>query len=260
LAVSAAIVEKLEPRIRKTAQRQLIKFGPYKLKASGGGKGGGMDSTLMGQAIMVNIKDAFCNQKGQSCTVLAGKVSTMFTNGKEATPAAGVYIHHILSSDTTKKQSPWLSTCNRPTSPGASINAITGGTGFVGAGEDSSDGGAMYTTEDGSQNSGFHVGAKDNFVAWAQIVNYNKEAKDIYITYDLEWVPGIQGDDVKTVLLSVTSCSTMIKMSEMGPTNTTSGKFYFMEEGKVFRARGHLHGILDFSIIRRWKKNTNQCE
>jgi hypothetical protein len=74
-------------------------------------------------------------------------------------------------------------------------------------------------------------------------VNYNTEPKDIYITYDLEWLPGIQGDDVKTVLLSVTSCSTSIKLSESGPTNTTSGKFYFLEDGKVFRARGHLHGM-----------------
>jgi len=72
-------------------------------------------------------------------------------------------------------------------------------------------------------------------------VNYNKEPKDIYLTYDLEWVPSIVGKDVKTTLLSVTSCSSMIKMSERGPTNTTSGKFYFMEPGTVFRVRGHLH-------------------
>jgi len=99
----------------------------------------------------------------------------------------------------------------------------------------------MYTTAHGEQNSGYHINAKDTFNAWAQIVNYNKENKELYLTYDLEWVPGIQGDDVKTMLLSVTSCSTPIRLSESVPTNTTSGKFYFMEDGKVFRARGHLH-------------------
>jgi hypothetical protein len=251
LAVSAVILEprqttgsklvgtdKLEPKIRKTAQRQLVKYGPFKLKAA---NGGGLDSTLMGQSFMMNIKEGLCNQKGQACTVLAGKVGLMYTDGKPADPSNGIYIHHILSSDTAKKQNPWLSTCGRPTSPGMSINGITGGTGFISAGEDSSDGGVMYTNDDGSQNSGYHIGPKDTFNVWAQIVNYNKVAKDVYITYDLEWVPGIQGDDVKTMLLSVTSCSSMIKLSESGPTNTTSGKFYFMEDGKVFRARGHLH-------------------
>jgi hypothetical protein len=129
-----------------------------------------------------------------------------------------------------------------------SINGVTGGVGFVGAGEDSSDGGAVFTNANGTQNTGYHIGPNDKFNAWAQIVNYNKEPKDIYMTYDLEWVPGIIGNDVKTMLLSVTSCSSTIKMSERGPTNTTSGKFYFMEPGKVFRARGHLHGMFDLLV------------
>jgi hypothetical protein len=40
-------------------------------------------------------------------------------------------------------------------------------------------------------------------------------------------------DNVKgvTVSVSATSCSGMIKMSTAGPTNTTSGKFYLMEDG-----------------------------
>jgi len=254
LAASAALLEprqsgrlagvvKLEPKYRTTAQRQLFKYGPFRLKASrGGGKGGGMmDSTLMGQSFFLNVKDGFCNKRGQGCTILAGQASLMYTNGKPANPSNGVYIHHILTSDTTKKQNPWLSSCGRPNSPGMSINAVTGGIGFVGAGEDSSDGGAVYTSANGTQNTGYHIGPNDKFNAWAQIVNYNKEPKDIYITYDLEWVPGIVGKDVKTVLLSVTSCGSAIKMSDRGPTNTTSGKFYFMEPGKVFRVRGHLH-------------------
>jgi hypothetical protein len=123
------------------------------------------------------------------------------------------------------------------------IAGLLGGTAFVGTGEDSTEGGAVYTSDDGTRNTGYHVGAQDSFTGWAEIVNYNKEAKKIYVFYDLEWVPGIQGDDVKTVTLTATcGGSPMIKLSQAGPTNTTSGKFYFMEDGKVLGARGHLHG------------------
>jgi len=86
------------------------------------------------------------------------------------------------------------------------------------------------------------IGAQDSFTGWADIVNYNKEPKKIYVYYDLEWVPGIQGDDIKNATLTATcGGSPAIKLSKAGPTNTTSGNFYFMEDGMLLGGRGHLH-------------------
>jgi hypothetical protein len=34
----------------------------------------------------------------------------------------------------------------------------------------------------------------------------------------------------------------MIRMSQAGSTNTTSGKFYIMEDGRILGGRGHIHG------------------
>jgi len=100
----------------------------------------------------------------------------------------------------------------------------------------------VYTSDDGKRNTGYHIGARDSFTGWAEIVNYNKEAKKVYVYYELEWVPGLQGDDVKTATLTATcGGSPAVKLSKTGPKNTTSGKFYFMENGKVLGARGHLH-------------------
>jgi hypothetical protein len=48
-----------------------------------------MDSTLMGQSFMMNIKEGICNQKGEGCTILAGKVGLMYTDGKPADPSNG---------------------------------------------------------------------------------------------------------------------------------------------------------------------------
>ena len=155
----------------------------------------------------------------------------------------GIYIHHILTSDSTKRQKPWLSNCNSPTTPAVNIAGLLGGTAFIGTGEDSN-GLTVYTSEDGTRNTGYHVGAQDTFSGVAQLVNYNKEAKQVYVYYDLEWVPGIVGEDVKTATFTATcGGSRMIKLSQGGPTNTTSGKFHFMEDGKILGGMGHLHGM-----------------
>jgi len=231
-AVANVVVEKLEPRYRKTANRARYKLGPYTLNVG---------STMQGQAIFYSMPKTLCNSQG-ACTILAAQVGVVFADGKDANPSSGIYIHHILTSDSTKKQSNWVSNCGSPTSPPLNIAGLLGGTAFVGAGEDSTEGGAIYTSDDGTRNTGYHVGAQDTFTGWAQLVNYNKEPKKVYVFYDLEWVPGLQGEDVKTATLTATcGGSPAIKLSTTGPTNTTSGKFYFMEDGKVLGTRGHLH-------------------
>ena len=121
-----------------------------------------------------------------------------------------------------------------------------GGTGFIGTGEDTGDLPTMFTSMDGTRNSGYHLNRGDSFTANVQLVNYNKAPRQVYITWDTEWVEGIVGQDVKGVLISISQCGGNIKLSPSGPTNTTSGKFYIMEDGAVIRGRGHLHGMFLF--------------
>jgi len=226
------VPEKLEPRFRKTANRVRYKIGPYTINTG---------STMSGQAFFYTLQKQLCNSQGP-CTVLAGNVGVVYADGKPANPSNGIYIHHVLTSDSTKKIKNWVSNCGNPNSPPQNIAGLLGGTAFIGTGEDSSEGGAIYTSEDGTRNTGYHIGAQDSFTGWAQLVNYNKEAKKVYVFYDLEWVPGLVGDDVKTATLSATcGGSPGIKLSQTGPTNTTSGKFYFMDDGKILGGRGHLH-------------------
>src|ERR1700760_3464343 len=101
----------------------------------------------------------------------------MFGQEEKLTTLTGIYIHHILTSDSTKKQKPWLSNCGSASAPALNIAGALGGTAFVGTGEDSADGLALYTSEDGTRNSGYHVGATDSFSGWAQVVNYNNQPK-----------------------------------------------------------------------------------
>jgi hypothetical protein len=51
----------------------------------------------------------------------------------------------------------------------------------------------MFTDTAGALNTGYHIKSTDRFNFWAQLVNYNKAPAKVYVTYDVEWVPGIVG-------------------------------------------------------------------
>jgi hypothetical protein len=92
--------------------------------------------------------------------MLAGRVGVMWADGskriadpstgkiiwnRSVTPAhnanitalKGIYIHHILSSNVNKKETPWFSNCGSPNRQSMNVNGITGGSGFLSTGEDS---------------------------------------------------------------------------------------------------------------------------
>jgi hypothetical protein len=50
--------------------------------------------------------------------------------------------------------------------------------------------------------------------------------------------------EAKTIVVSATCGGGLIRMSQAGSTNTTSGKFYIMEDGRILGGRGHIHGTL----------------
>jgi hypothetical protein len=51
-----------------------------------------------------------------------------------------------------------------------------------------------------------------------------------------------RSEEAKTIVVSATCGAGMIRMSQAGSTNTTSGKFYIMEDGRILGGRGHIHG------------------
>jgi hypothetical protein len=151
-----------------------------------------------------------------------------------------VYLHHVLTFNNKKSLTPFLTNCGSTTP----MQRPGGKAGFVGSSEDTGTAPYIYTTRDGKLNSGYHMSHHDTFTASVQLVNYNKVAKRVYVTYDLEWIPGTVGSDTKSTLLSVTMCpqGRNIKLSNDGPVSTSSGAFTFLESGTILTARGHLHG------------------
>jgi hypothetical protein len=208
---------------------------------------GGMgDSTVLGQTNFFKLPEGFCNKDGP-CTVLGGRVGLMFENGTVPGPAAGIYIHHLLTFNQQKKQAKFLGTCDK----GYEVDQMPAGlasvgSGFLGTGEDTGKSQALYTTKDGKHDAGNWINKGDTFVANAQLVNYNKETQKLYLTYETEFVPGNVGGDTRSVLLSVTQCGTPVALDKNGPAVSKSGKFTFLEDGYIVGSRGHIHGL--FSI------------
>jgi hypothetical protein len=230
--------ESLKPLIRQTAKRTITRIGPIQFTNSRG-----MSMDPAGQSFMLSIpKGTFC--EGQACTILTGKVGLQFENKTVPDANSGIYIHHILASNSNKKIEPFVSGCdvtpdklntvNKPAARGAS---------FVGGSEDNAAEPIMYTTKDGSLESGYWFSPNDGVSVMMDIVRNNKQVQQLYLTYELEWLPSHVGADAQGVLMSVTGCAFReIKTSTTGPVNTTSNYFKFFRDG--FLANGSKYFVI----------------
>lgn len=193
-----------------------------------------------GEGRMATWKEGICHD----CTVLGGVIGLQTENGTSALDS-GVYIHHILSFDTTKKTDAFASRC--ATEDGEPSSGLTGlidklsgiiGTMFVGVGEDNGNEFKIFSNEESGIESGFHIGPDDKFVSNLDLVNYGKDPIDVYVTLDIEFVDGQEGADAYSTLLDISGCSLdkPIQTDPNGPANTTSDKFPILSDGTIISA------------------------
>lgn len=168
------------------------------------------------------------------CTVLAGKTALQFEDGKEAGPAQGIYVHHIVNRDLSKPVNLPVSKC----APGQKSPPLGFGSEFLAQGDDSLASAVKFTSSDGSANTGYYIGKQDHFMNQVDLVNYNEASQKIYITFDIEYVPGKSGmRDAAATLMSVTGCQDM----EMKP--GTEGEMTSHAHGKEGGIRLDPNGI-----------------
>jgi hypothetical protein len=187
-----------------------------------------------GQGIMLSVPaGSFC--EGTDCTILSGKAGLEFEDGTAADVSKGVYIHHILGTNYGKFVEPFVSQCDTqgevvPTTGQKPRKAQAG---FAGVSDDNGNEPIIYGTKDGSIEGGYwYSSKKDTIGVWADLVNLDNTPKKLYLTYDLEWLPGHVGADSQGSLISVTGCRVRhINTGTHGAANTTSGKFKFYRDG-----------------------------
>lgn len=244
--VKLASVVDLTPEVQPAAKHVIQRFGPITLKGVSqftlyattygtdklSQRGYSKDSGQ--QNFMFSIpQNAFC----RDCTVLKGRVGLADLNAVPIVPktGSGVYIHHILTYDTSKSSKPFVSNC---------LSLMGGflGSKFIGSGEDNNNVPVWYTSQDGSLAGGFHIGRSDRFTMNADLVSMNSESSQVYITMELEYLTGQVGSDARETLLNIGSCGGgRLRTSTSGPTNTTSGQYTFKEDGKIILGKGHMH-------------------
>jgi hypothetical protein len=164
-------------------------------------------------------------------------------------PSTGVYIHHIISFDLSKPANLPITKCGVGQAP----QRISLGAEFLAQGEDSSgQAGILFTSADGTYDSGFHLGADDKIMNQVDLVNYNKDTRKVFVNYEIEYVEGKVGADAAATLMSVTGCKNMggehsghapasppqsgIKLNQTGIAITESPQFNILDDGKIVSA------------------------
>jgi hypothetical protein len=190
-----------------------------------------------GHLISMMPSDGIC----KNCTILAGKADITLESGERADIKDGVYLHHILAFDTSKRAPDFVSLCPKSRSGKSSL---LGGIMpslklpplFLGGAVNEY--WVWYTTPDGKEDSGYYIGPSGNKI-WIQseVVTYRTTPQQVYMTLDLEWMPGKVGRDSLFTLLLVTGCTGIGYFSKEPQNNMTSGEFPIQSDGKLINVR-----------------------
>jgi stress up-regulated protein Nod 19 len=186
--------------------------------------------------------NGFCT----NCTVLYTKAELMFENGTLATVEHGVYEHHVVVVDLAKRVMPFY-LCNGQQGFLGQFPAV----GFVVSGNDEAPN--MFTTPDGTFNSGYLIGPQQMLAMQAELVNYRTEEQKVYVTVDYEYVqtPAETPADSVVALFSVTGCGfpDYHRPASQKVYNVTSDTISVPTDGFIINAKGHLHDGGDHIIL-----------
>jgi hypothetical protein len=147
-----------------------------------------------GQGGLANIGEGLC----KDCTILSGRyllnVTTLDKTTKKYTqlPASTVYIHHFTSSNIGRRVPNPIQGCLGSTNSGD----------FIDAGQDSGTTDTIFTTQDGTFNSGFHMKNPDLRVNY-DLVNQDARTLHVFVKLEIEYIPTIEGKDAGHSLKSV---------------------------------------------------------
>jgi hypothetical protein len=144
-----------------------------------------------GQGGLATISKGLCT----GCTILSGRylLDGQYTNGTKFAPGQNpIYIHHFTSSNVGRRVENPISGCLGSSSSGD----------FIDAGQDSGLTDTIFTSADGSFNSGFHMKTPELRVNY-DLVNQINENVNLFVKLEIEWVEGFQGVDAGHSLKSV---------------------------------------------------------
>lgn len=159
-----------------------------------------------GNVIMRSLKDGFCSD----CTVLAVKTDLIYEDGTRVDISNGVYLHHAVSFNLAwKEMSNWLNLCPFENNLMKDVELFSylpktfniPITLFGNAAVDEFQ--QWFASPDGTgAESGYYISPDDYFLMQAEMINYTKEKKEVYLRFDYEYVKGKVGKESTMAVLS----------------------------------------------------------
>jgi len=226
----------MSPTIRTNAQKKAFVYGPLVLKGKDEPKpGGGFSLDPKGQGGTYSITENPCKTVAGGCTVLSAHWRLEYADsGKQASPADGVYIHHLTATDVSKKGFNPFS--------GGGMNLGGMGAYFGDRGEDSGETATIFTRANNkTSQSGFHLRPSDNIRVSTDLVNYDSKSKNLNLVLEVEYFPGLVGKDTGATLKSAGMRINVTPKGGSGSAVTDSGLMTATARMNIIWARGHLH-------------------
>jgi hypothetical protein len=230
-----ATVKDVQPKLDKSAKRHIIQWGPYTLHPAGTERTG-FHLDANGDSFNGQL-EGIC----KDCMFLSGSTYVTYENGTQADVSTGVYNHHVAVFDVGKAGKTPIS-CGfadgnmnggtfgmGPSGSGRLLTILSGLLGgwakgnsiaarelqkrqfggisqLFGSGDDGMQ--RVYASRDPSLKTGFYLGKTDPLYHTTELVNYRNVSQTVYITADIEFIPGKPDGyiDASMGAMSATGC------------------------------------------------------
>lgn len=277
------LVKKLSPTIDSSGKaiRELGLWGPFPLQAANA-----THANKPGEFKLDANSDILSGQMSglcANCMILEAKADLADKDGKKIDIGEGVYSHHIIISDVGRTSVvPGVKAVCANGLPGGFNFQLAGGmmggkkpdqsapmagmlhsghsrrqvppkagtpptSVFIGQGDEGS---AMtFQMPKGTIKSGFYVAEKEVMMMMAEVINYNKSPREIYISLEYEYLPNLPKKpadyhDVGMGAINVSPCQGE-SMNLMPPKDKavkyTSPPWLVTSDGYLVNVKPHLH-------------------
>lgn len=134
--------------------------------------------------MLTSLLSGICTE----CMVLSAQANAALIDGSKADISNGVYGHHIIMTDTSKKG---IAPGVKPPCPLYNIasSLISGPSLFVADGDEGA--ANAFMARGAKIKRGFYVGKQGRMDIGAELVNYKTEDQDIYLSLTYEYLPNM---------------------------------------------------------------------
>jgi hypothetical protein len=237
---------------RKGAKKLTLWYGPYKIRP------GNFDGDLSHESPLSSFSmdpsgtgwNALAADFPRDITILKSKADVVLEDFKtRADLDTGLYLHHLLFFDVTKKEPDVLGCGEFITYRQWPLSLFMVGSSDVGSG--------MFTPGDGSLNSGYYIGPNEPVAMMGDLVNLSNDTIHVYARAEIDYVPGKPEGLLDTTIQMVNVGQCDGKSGFFGlPHDGVQTQFRIngsaMEvahDGYLVTSKGHLHdGGADISV------------